>query len=75
MIEKAKSIAASELRIPIGTLQFVADVPGGLYVRISQSDGPRRGSRLLLNIYIRLSESCQILEGEHGLIVVVSDQV
>jgi len=75
MIKKAKSIAAKELGIPVGSLQLVTNVPGGLYVNISHIDDATGRARTLLDVYIRVNEVCHILGEERGLVVVVSDEV
>jgi hypothetical protein len=75
MIKAAKSIAASELGISVGSLQFITSVPGGLYVNISHVNNTTGRARTLLDSYIRVSETCHIFEGDRGLIVVMSDEV
>lgn len=75
MIKKAKSIAAKELGIPIGSLQLVTDVPGGFFVNIAHIESETGRARTILDLYVRVRETCHILENEQGLIVVISDEV
>lgn len=70
-IKRAKDLAASALNIPVGSLELVTAIPGGVTVTIGEAIS---GGNIVYQMYLRLTRQMTLFGSADGRLVAVVNE-